>query len=206
VRLVRRHPILSLLALGLVLVLVAIGASGVVVWRAAHHDDASDVQRADAIVVLGAAQYNGRPSPLFKGRLDHAFLLWQQDRSDLVITVGSNQPGDATTEAQSGRDYLVGKGVPASAILALPVGHTTFDSLQATAGALRDRGLASAFLVSDPWHNARIKKMASDLGFTGYASATWTSGDTTEETRGKGYLRETFAYLTECALHLIGGC
>lgn len=194
-RLVRRHPILTLLALGLVLALIAIGASGVVVWRAAHHDDASDVERADAIVVLGAAQYNGRPSPLFKGRLDHALLLWQQGRAGLVLTVGSNQPGDVTTEAQSGRDYLVSHGVPASGVLALPVGHTTFDSLQAAAGALHDRGLTSAFLVSDPWHNARIEAIASDVGIAGYASATWTSADTTEETRGRAYLRETFAYL-----------
>ena len=147
-RLVRRHPILTFLVLGLTLALVAIGASGIVVWRAAHHDDASDVERVDAIVVLGAAQYNGKPSPLFRGRLDHGLLLWQQGRSDLVITVGSNQPGDVTTEAQAGRDYLVSRGVPVSAILALPVGHTTFDSLQAAAGALRDRGLTSAFLVN----------------------------------------------------------
>ena len=194
-RLVRRHPILTLLALGLVLALIAIGASGVVVWRAAHHDDASDVARADAIVVLGAAQYNGRPSPLFKGRLDHALLLWQQGRADLVVTVGSNQPGDVTTEAQAGRDYLVSHGVPASAVVTLPVGHTTFDSLKAAAGALHDRGLTSAFLVSDPWHNARIEAIASDVDITGYASATWTSADTTEETRGRAYLRETFAYL-----------
>ena len=164
-------------------------------WRAAHHDDASDVERADAIVVLGAAQYNGTPSPVFRGRLEHAVVLWQQDRSDLVITVGSNRPGDTTTEAQAGRDYLVSRGVPASAVLALPVGHTTFDSLEAAAAALHARGLTSAFLVSDPWHNARIKAMASDLGLTGYASATWTSGDTSEETRGRGYVRETFAYL-----------
>jgi vancomycin permeability regulator SanA len=195
VRLVRRHPILTLLALGLVLALIAIGASGVVVWRAAHHDDASDVERADAIVVLGAAQYNGRPSPLFKGRLDHAFLLWQQGRADLVVTVGSNQPGDVTTEAQAGRDYLVSHGVPASAVVALPVGHTTFDSLQAATGALHARSLTSAFLVSDPWHNARIEAIASDVGIAGYASATWTSADTTEETRARAYLRETFAYL-----------
>ena len=194
-RLVRRHPILTLLAVGLAVALVAIGASGVVVWRAAHHDDASDVERADAIVVLGAAQYNGRPSPLFRGRLEHAVVLWQQHRAGLVVTVGSNQPGDRTTEAQAGRDYLVSQGVPASAILALPVGHTTFDSLQAAVGALHERGLTSAFLVSDPWHNARIKAMASGLGLTAYASATWTSGDTSEETRGRGYVRETFAYL-----------
>ena len=63
------------------------------------------------------------------------------------------------------------------------------------AGALHDRGLTSAFLVSDPWHNARIEAIASDVGIAGYASATWTSADTTEETRGRAYLRETFAYL-----------
>jgi uncharacterized SAM-binding protein YcdF (DUF218 family) len=195
VRLVRRHPILTLLALGLALALVAIGASGVGGWGAAPPHDAPAVARGGALGVRGAAQYNGTPSPVFRGRLEHAVVLWQQHRADLVITVGSNQPGDTTTEAQAGRDYLMSKGVPASAILALPVGHATFDSLEAAAATLHDRGLTSAFLVSDPWHNARIEAMASDLGLTGYASATWTSGDTSEETRGKGYVRETFAYL-----------
>ena len=194
-RLVRRHPILTLLALGFCRAHIAFGGSGCVLCRDSHNSYASDVERADAIVVLGAAQYNGRPSPLFKGRLDHALLLWQQGRADLVVTVGSNQPGDVTTEAQAGRDYLVSHGVPASAVVTLPVGHTTFDSLQAAAGALHDRGLTSAFLVSDPWHNARIEAIASDVGIAGYASATWTSADTTEETRGRAYLRETFAYL-----------
>jgi len=195
VRLVRRHPILALLALGLALALVAIGASGVVVWRAAHHDDASDHDQADAIVVLGAAQYNGRPSPVFQGRLDQAYRLWEQGKSDLIVTVGSNQPGDTTTEAEAARAYLVARGVPASAIVALPVGHTTFESLQAVSQTMKDRSLSTAFLVSDPWHNARIKAMAHDLGFTGYASATWTSGATSEQSRGEGYIRETFAYL-----------
>ena len=194
-RLVRRHPVLTVLAVGLLIALAAIAASGVVVWRAAHHDDASQIDHADAIVVLGAAQYNGTPSPLFQGRLDHAYLLWQQGRADLIVTVGSNQPGDTSTEAQAGKDYLVGKGVPASAIVALPVGHSTYESLQAVARELHGRSLTSAFLVSDPWHNARIKAMADDLGLNGYASATWTSADHSEESRGKGYVRETFAYL-----------
>jgi vancomycin permeability regulator SanA len=195
VRLVRRHPIVSLLAVGLLLVVVAIAASGVIVWRAAHHDDASEVDRADAIVVLGAAQYDGTPSPVFQGRLDQVLRLWHEGRSDLIVTVGSNQPGDVSTEADAAKAYLIRHGVPASSIVALPVGHSTFESLQAAAKALHDRSLSSAFLVSDPWHNARIKAMAHDLGLTGYASATWTSGDRTEESRAKGYARETFAYL-----------
>jgi uncharacterized SAM-binding protein YcdF (DUF218 family) len=195
VRLVRRHPIVSLLAVGLFLVLAAIVASGIAVWRAAHHDDASEVDHADAIVVLGAAQYNGTPSPVFAGRLDQALRLWQQGKADVIVTVGSKQPGDTTTEAEAARDYLESKGVPSSAIVALPVGHTTFDSMEAVAAELHNRSLSTAFLVSDPWHNARIKAMADDLGLTGYASATWTSGARTEESRAKGYFRETFAYL-----------
>jgi uncharacterized SAM-binding protein YcdF (DUF218 family) len=195
VRLIRRHPVLAALGLVVLVGVAAIVVSGVTVWRAAHHDDAADTDRADAIVVLGAAQYDGSPSPVFRGRLDHALLLWQQGRAGTVITVGSNQPGDATTEAEVGRDYLVGQGVPVGSVIALPIGHTTFVSLRAAADYLHDHGLASAFLVSDPWHNARIKAMAGDLGLTGFASATWTSAATTEESRGRGYVRETFAYL-----------
>jgi uncharacterized SAM-binding protein YcdF (DUF218 family) len=195
VRLFRRHPIVSILAVGSLIVALAIATSGVIVWRAAHHDDASDVDHADAIVVLGAAQYNGRPSPVFAGRLDQALRLWQQGRSDLIVTVGSNQPGDATTEAQTAKDYLLARGIPADSVVALPVGNTTFESMQAAADELHRRALSTAFLVSDPWHNARIKAMAHDLGLTGYASATWTSAATSEESRGKGYIRETFAYL-----------
>jgi uncharacterized SAM-binding protein YcdF (DUF218 family) len=195
VRLVRRHPIVSIIAVGLLIVVVAIAASGVIVWRAAHHDDASDHDHADAIVVLGAAQYNGTPSPMFAGRLDQALRLWQQGRAGLIVTVGSNQPGDTTTEAEAARNYLIERGVSSSDVVALPVGHTTFESMQAAADELHSRSLSTAFLVSDPWHNARIKAMASDLGLTGYASATWTSAATSEESRGKGYLRETFAYL-----------
>jgi uncharacterized SAM-binding protein YcdF (DUF218 family) len=205
VRLVRRHPFLSVFAVVLLAVVSVVGWSGVTVWRAAHHDDAEDVDSADAIVVLGAAQYNGRPSPVFRGRLDHALLLWQQGRSRLVVTVGSNRPGDAHTEAEAGKTYLVAQGVPADDVVDIPVGHTTLESLRAAAGFLRDSGLHSVFLVSDPWHNARVKAMADDLGLAGYASATWTSAATSEESRGEGYLRETFALAFFCTLHF-GAC
>jgi uncharacterized SAM-binding protein YcdF (DUF218 family) len=191
----RRHPILVATSLLLLAAVAVVGASAVTVWRSAHHDGASDVERVDAIVVLGAAQYDGTPSPVFKGRLDHAALLFRQGRAANVIVLGSNQPGDRTTEADAGRDYLIGTGVPASAITSVPVGHTSYESLRAAAESMRDHGLHSAFLVSDPWHNARIERMAADLGIDGHASATWTSAAKREETRVPGYVRETFAYL-----------
>jgi uncharacterized SAM-binding protein YcdF (DUF218 family) len=201
VRLLRRHPVISVVSL---LAAVAVGAvvfSAVTVWREAHHDDASDLERADAIVVLGAAQYDGIPSPVFEGRLDHAALLYEQGRAEVLYVLGANQPGDRTTEAEAGRDYLIAQGVAADSVIALPVGHSSYTSLRAAANAMRERGLVSAFLVSDPWHNARIQRMASDLGIDGHASATWTSAASTEETRIPGYVRETFAYL----YYLFGG-
>lgn len=194
-RLIRRHPLLSVAALLLLFAFAAVAFSAITVWRSAHHDGATDVGRADAIIVLGAAQYDGTPSPVFKGRLDHAALLYGQDRAAMVMVLGGNQPGDRTTEAEAGRAYLIEQGVPEAAVTAVPVGHTSYESLQAAAHQMREQQLDTAFLVSDPWHNARIEAMASDLGFTGYASATWTSAAKTEETRVPGYVRETFAYL-----------
>ncbi|MGI8616577.1 MAG: YdcF family protein [Actinomycetota bacterium] len=167
----------------------------IVVWMAAHHDDASEIDRADAIVVLGAAQYDGDPSPVFAGRLDHAALLFEQGRAEQVIVLGGGQPGDRFTEAEAGGAYLVDKGVPEDAIVPVPEGNTTFESLRAAAPVMRDAGMDSAFLVSDPWHNARVERMAGDLGIDGHASATWRSAATSQETRSEGYVRETFAYL-----------
>ena len=132
------------------------GSPAVTVWREAHHDDASDVETADAIVVLGAAQYDGTPSPVFKGRLDHALLMYQEGRAEHVLVLGSNQPGDRTTEAASGRDYLISRGIPASAVVSVPVGHTSWESLRAAAKAMDGSGMHSAFLARNPWHNARI--------------------------------------------------
>jgi vancomycin permeability regulator SanA len=191
----RRHPVWTVLLVVAVVCLGTIVFSAVTVWRAAHHDGAADHDHADAIVVLGAAQYDGVPSPLFKGRLDHAVLLWNQGRADLLITVGSKQAGDRHTEAEAGADYVVEQGVPADQVLPIAIGHTTYQSLQAATNEMQRRGMRSAFLVSDPWHNARIQAMASDLGIDGYASATWTSAAESEQSRAEGYVRETFAYL-----------
>jgi uncharacterized SAM-binding protein YcdF (DUF218 family) len=201
VRLLRRHPLLAGLAFVVLLSVGFVAGCAIVVWQAAHHDDASELNRVDAIVVLGAAQYDGKPSPVFAGRLDHAALLYDQGRAERVLVLGAGQPGDRFTEAEAGRAYLIDKGVPPDAIISVPMGHTTFESLRAAAPVLREAGLHSAFLVSDPWHNARVERMADDLGIEGHASATWRSAATSHETRFEGYLRETFAYL---AYRLLG--
>ena len=195
VRFVRRHPLLA------VLTLLALGVLGlfvftfVAVWQAAHRDDARRVERTDTILVLGAAQYDGRPTPVFQGRLQQAGLLFHENRAHFVVVLGGKIPGDVTTEAQAGRDYLVRNGLPADQVFAVPEGNTTYESLQAAAIFMRRRGFHSAFLVSDPWHNLRIKRMASDLGITAYASATWHSAARSLPTRLAGYARETVAYL-----------
>ena len=191
----RRHPIVLAVGLLLVLAVSVVALTGLAVWRAAHRDGASQVDRADVILVLGAAQYNGDPSPVFVGRLEHAALLYREGRADTVMVLGGSQPGDRFSEADAGRSWLVAHGVPDSAVVASPVGSTTFESLQAAARWMQERELSSAFLVSDPWHNLRVERMASDLGIDGYASATWSSAARSEHTRFEGYLRETFAYL-----------
>jgi uncharacterized SAM-binding protein YcdF (DUF218 family) len=192
---VRRHPVLIALVIVLVAVVGLVIVTGIAVWRAAHQDDASLVDHADVILVLGAAQYNGEPSPVFAGRLDHAALLYDDGRASQVVVLGGGQPGDRSTEAEAGRDYLVQSGVPTEAVVADAEGATTLESLRAAARFMREQGLRTAFLVSDPWHNLRIERMASDLGIRAYASATWQSAARSERTRLPGYVRETFAYL-----------
>jgi uncharacterized SAM-binding protein YcdF (DUF218 family) len=199
---VRRHPAVTAVALVLLVVVGTILASAVAVWNAAHTDDARRIDHADAILVLGAAQYNGSPSPVFAGRLNQARLLFEQDRAPVIITLGANEPGDRTTEAASGRAYLIDHGIPADSVIAESDGTDTFQSLQAAAGYMRDHDMDSAFLVSDPWHNLRIKRMAGDLGITPYASAAQHSAASSTSTRLSGYARETFAYL---AYRIFGG-
>jgi uncharacterized SAM-binding protein YcdF (DUF218 family) len=192
---IRRHPVLITIAAVAAVIVIGFAGTGVAVWRAAHTDDARDVERVDVILVLGAAQYNGDPSPVFEGRLRHAQLLYEEGRADTILVLGGGAPGDSSTEAESGRDWLVAEGLPSGSVVASPVGTTTLESLEAAAEWMRERELRSAFLVSDPWHNLRMKRMASDLGIEAYASATWHSAARTEGTRFGGYLRETLAYV-----------
>ncbi len=176
-------------------VLAPIAITAVAVWQAAHTDEASRVDHADVILVLGAAQYGGDPSPIFRGRLDHGALLFEQGFAERIMVLGAAQAGDEFTEAEAGARYLLTQGIPQEAVHTSPEGNTTFESLRGAAERMRELELASAFLVSDPWHNLRIRRMSRDLGIDGFVSATWHSAARSQSTRLQGYARETFAYL-----------
>jgi uncharacterized SAM-binding protein YcdF (DUF218 family) len=146
----------------LVAVLVVLGTGLRVAVTAGLDHRAS----ADAIVVLGAAQYDGDPSVIFAARLDHAVELYQSGGAPHILTVGGSQQGDAFTEAESGRNYLVAQGVPADAIDAVGEGNDTLVSLRAGATELLSHGWSSVVLVTDPWHAFRSSAMARDLGLS----------------------------------------
>jgi uncharacterized SAM-binding protein YcdF (DUF218 family) len=164
---VRRIFAGAMLALALSWVL---SATLVLVWSS--RDEARPAQ---AIIVLGAAQYAGRPSPVLRARLDHALELWNRHLSSLLILTGGIGTGDTTSEAAVGRNYAKKHGVPDSAILVENGGRTTSESMRAVAGMLEARGLQSALLVSDPFHMLRLRILARRFGFTPYTSPTRTS-------------------------------
>jgi uncharacterized SAM-binding protein YcdF (DUF218 family) len=142
------------------------------VWNAANQDDR---RKSEAIIVLGAAQYNGRPSEVFRARLDHAADLWRANVAPIVVVTGGKQPGDEFTEAGSGAEYLHGLGVPDTAILRETTSHSSWESLAASARFLQKEGIDRVVLVSDPFHSLRIRLIASELGFDAVTSPTTTS-------------------------------
>lgn len=167
VNLVRR--ILTIMVVG-VFALWVISAAAVLIWSS--RDEARPAQ---AIVVLGAAQYAGKPSPVLRARLDHALDLWNRRLAKLLILTGGTGSGDTTSEAAVGRTYARKHGVPDSAILVENEGRTTSESMKAVAGMLEVRGLQTALLVSDPFHMLRLRILARRFGFTPYTSPTQTS-------------------------------
>jgi uncharacterized SAM-binding protein YcdF (DUF218 family) len=158
--------VVALLLLGLV-VLPLVGAT--VVVMTSRTDDRTPT---DAVVVLGAAQFWGKPSPVLEARLTHAAALYDDGVAPRIITVGGNQPGDITTEAQAGRDWLVDAGVPRVRITPVPTGSDTLSSLTAVAKKMAEKGWTSATIVTDPAHEARSLAMARALGIEAHGSPT----------------------------------
>lgn len=161
-------------ATGLVLVLYFCG-SLLQVWEAGRSETfAKGDGRVDAIVVLGAAQYDGRPSPQLRARLDHALSLWRREAAQLVVVTGGKQVGDRFTEAEAGRSYLVEHGVPIDVIVVEPRGTSTYESLRSTSTELAARGLRNVVVVSDPYHVLRATLVAREVGLAAQPSATRT--------------------------------
>lgn len=163
------------------------------VWYVARADDRRPV---DAVVVLGAAQYDGEPSSVFAARLRHAEALYEDGLAPRIVTVGGSRAGDAYTEAEAGRRYLIGRGVPAGAVIAVGEGSDTLGSLRAVDARAQQGGWDSALVVSDPWHSLRARTMARDSGLHAWTSPT-RSGPVvqTRETQARYIVRETAALL-----------
>ena len=143
--------------------------SFVQVWLAAYRDESRPAQ---AIVVLGAAQYNGRPSPVLEGRLRHVVELYDRDVAPLVVVTGGRQDGDRYTEASASAGYLHRNGVPGAAVERETTGSTSYESLAATARFLRERGISDVILVSDPFHAYRIGAISDEVGMNASVSPT----------------------------------
>jgi uncharacterized SAM-binding protein YcdF (DUF218 family) len=174
-------------------VLLLAGATGVAIWWTARQDARPG---SDAIVVLGSAQYNGVPSSIFEARLEHARELYAEGVAPVIVTVGGRAEGDEYSEAEAGRDYLADAGVPADALLAVPEGVDTLQSMRAVAGTFDERGWRSAVLVTDPWHAMRAQRMAADAGMDATSSPTRQGPAVqTRTTQFKYIVRETAAYL-----------
>src|SRR5690349_10308909 len=161
-----------LLGGALITVIVAwlVSAASVLLWGARDRARASD-----AIVVLGAAQYVGRPSPVLRARLDHALDLWQRGLAPRLIFTGGTGIGDTTSEAAVGRNYALKHGVPDTAILMEDKGRTTQESLAAVSAIMHARQMRTAILVSDPFHMLRLRILSTQYGVDAYTSPTKTS-------------------------------
>lgn len=162
----------KLVMLPVVVALVYLAATAVQVYQASLRDQAAPAQ---AILVLGAAQYDGRPSPDLVARLDHAYDLWQRGYAKVIALTGGGRPGDRFTEAQAGQSYLAGRGVPGSDIVVNDAGSDSWLSMVGAAEQLRKLHDTRVILVSDPFHNARVAGMASALSLDGLVSPTRTS-------------------------------
>jgi uncharacterized SAM-binding protein YcdF (DUF218 family) len=174
-------------------VVLLIASTGLAIWWNARQDSRPV---SDAIVVLGSAQYNGVPSSIFEARLEHAITLYEDGVAPVIVTVGGRAAGDEFTEAEAGREYLANSGIPGDALLAVPEGVDTLESMRVVSTAFGERAWTSAVLVTDPWHAMRAERMAEDAGIE--AESSPTRQGPAVQTRGTQFryiLRETAAYL-----------
>lgn len=165
--------VLGVILLGaLAFTIVAALTLGLLVKRQAARDEA---RPSDAIVVLGAAQWDGKPSPVLQARLDHAFDLYAAGLALKVIVTGGVGIGDNYSEGEVARQYLLRKGIPAAAVLTENRGRSSYESMEGATALMQRNGWHSALLVSDPFHMYRLKRMAGDLGVQAATSPTRTS-------------------------------
>lgn len=169
----RPHVLRRLVA---IVVLVAVGvvvlSSAVLALNIVTTAHSQDLTRSDALVVLGAAQFNGRPSPVLANRAAHALSLYADGVAPRIITVGGNQPGDRYTEGGTAAAWLREQGMAKAHVFAVPTGHDTLSSLRAVAALAALHHWTSITIVTDPAHAARSAQIARDLGLTVHSAPT----------------------------------
>ena len=158
------------LTVGACLALVSyVGIAAIsVTWAGTHHDTSS----VDAIVVMGAAQYDGVPSPLLASRLEHALDLWKKKQAPLIAVTGGKRAGDRFTEGDTSRRWLTDRGVPAADIVVESAGHSTWESIENLAPLLNDVDVDSVVVVSSSWHVQRAALSLEELGFRARSSSS----------------------------------
>jgi uncharacterized SAM-binding protein YcdF (DUF218 family) len=166
-----------------VIVAWSVSAASVLLWGARDR-----ARTSDAIVVLGAAQYVGRPSPVLRARLDHALDLWQRGLAPRLIFTGGTGVGDTTSEAAVSRIYALKHGVPDTAILMENEGRTTRESLAAVSAIMHARQMRTAILVSDPFHMLRLRILSTQYGVDAYTSPTKTSPISANKAQALAYV------------------
>ncbi len=184
----RLRTVVRLTVVVLALLVVYVSVTFVQVYRASRHDGAV---AADAIIVLGAAQYDGVPSPVLQDRLDHALELYEAGLADTIVLTGGRQEGDRFTEATAGYNYLRGRSVPDEALLKEVDGTSTWESLAASARFLIERDLTRVDLVTDGDHAKRVNSIADELGLEASVSPSDSRLSNASELRH--LLRETAA-------------
>lgn len=179
------------IAVTFTVVVVALAYVSLQIERQSTRDEA---QPAEIVLVLGAAEYRGKPSPVFKARLDHAFDLYGRRLAPRIMTMGGAGGDPVFTEGEVGRSYLIGKGVPSEAIVVENESESTVESLAMAGEIMRRMGLSSAIVVSDGYHIYRVKKMLQFRGLKVYGSPR-------KETRPDpfherwNYLKQAIGYL-----------
>lgn len=165
------------------------------VERQAAHDEA---QPADVIIVLGAAEYRGRPSPVLKARLDHALELYRKHLAPRILTTGGAGGDPVFTEGGVGRDYLASQGVPSEAIVVESEGSSTVASTALAGEIMHRMGMQSAIVVSDGYHIYRVKKMLQERGLTAYGSP--------RRDNARASLKERWHYVRQAIGYLLWSC
>lgn len=187
----------KIVLLGVLAPVVYLGWTAADIWLTSRKDERPT---SDAIVVLGAAQYNGTPSVVFKARLDQARRLYREGVAPLIVVLGGKRPGDRFTEAQAGAAYLE-RDLPADRVTGVKAGTTTLDSLKKFTGLAAERNIHKIVVVSDPLHLSRVQEMAEDLGFEVAVSASPITES--DERRQSGLVKEMLT-LTAYRLFHVG--